>query len=187
MADSDTPELWTNLPHFIGYRALPNDIDFMPDAPWPSSSGRFDDGATPTLYVSTSPEGAQSEYLRRHSELIELQSQLKITVHSIDIRAPGWCLDVAAPELAQEAGIDWDRLTSSDPDPDIRYQECRALTADVVQDGGESIRYPSAAMAGEVNVVLFEVEGRRWTAESRTSVAVGHIPVERIRPLHVPE
>ena len=93
-------------------------------------------------------------------------------------------LDVSTRSLAGIVNIEWDRLRSSDHDEQVRYRECRQLSAEVIEASGVSIKYPSAALEETHNIVLFETETSEWTADIGDRVQVPWIDLNRVTPLY---
>lgn len=151
---------------------------------WPGS-GRFDDGTTPTLYLSFTPEGATAEYLRRNPEFMDIQDYLKIDIFEVYISSESEGLDVSSENLADAVGIEWERLRSSDTNEQIRYRECQQLAREVIDVSGVSIKYPSAALEATYNVVLFQTETSNWAADQGARIPTPQVNPELVTPLHV--
>ena len=182
MFDLSSQDVWRPLGSTIAYRWLPPEAGYSASEAWPSS-GRFDTGTIPTLYVSFTPEGAIAEYLRRHPKLMVIQSDLKINLFEVQIFSEYDGLNVSDEFLAETVGIGWDRLRSSDRYELERYQECRQLAREVIAATGVSIEYPSAALEDAINVVLFRVDGSAWTAVEGIRIPVPWVEPERVTPL----
>lgn len=179
MFDLLSPTTWRILERSVTYRWIPQNADYTSCEASPSS-GRFDDGITPTLYLSLTPEGAAAEYLRRNPEFVEAQNDLKIDIYAVHVISTSEGLDVSDASLAESVGIKWNRLRSSDPDEQVRYQECRQLAREVIDASGVSIKYPSAALEETSNVVLFRTETSNWTAAQGDKM-----PIPRVNPWQI--
>lgn len=178
----NTPEVWRSEGTNDVYRWIPPGREYAPVAPWPGT-GRFDNGETPTLYLSMTADAAVAEYFRRHPELLRFQEGLKIRLFQIHISALGNGLDVSAEDLAKAVGVEWERLRSSDLRRSERYEQCQELAEAVKRADGISIRYPSAALESAVNVVLFGDDQRLWTAEVDSEIDLPLVDPERVHPL----
>lgn len=177
-------DTWRILESSVTYRWVPRDAKYRSSEAWPGS-GRFDDGATPTLYLSFTPEGATAEYLRRNPEFMDIQHDLKIDIFEVHISSESEGLDVSNESLAEAVGVKWERLRSSDPDEQIRYRECRQLAREVIDISGISIKYPSAALEETHNVVLFQTETSSWTADQGARIPAPQVNPELVTLLHV--
>lgn len=158
--------------------------DYPADSPWPTSTGRFDDGERPTLYVSSSPEGAVAEFLRRHPELVGLQEALRLRVFAFDltVQIPG--CDVRSESQASAVGFPYERLSSSESDPETRYAECRELVRDVESESGVGVAYPSAAHRKAENFVVFhDSSDATWRTSKADVVGTPRISTSDLRPL----
>ena len=184
MFDLTSKDIWQPLGSYKTYRWVPRGGSYRADAPWPSSSGRFDDAQTPSLYLSCTPEGAVAEYLRWNYKLIPNQHNLLLELYEVSVTSEQNGLDVSTRGLADAVNISWERLRSSDPDKQVRYRECRQLSEEVIKASGVSIKYPSAALEETHNVVLFQTKTSRWTAELGDQVQVPWVDPERLTPLY---
>jgi hypothetical protein len=155
---------WWNPGRIVLYRQLPHSAFWSPVSPYPSDAGRFDNGKRLNLYTAGQPEGAVAEYFRRRPELLAYQDRSRIRVFRVTLEFTKPCLDVRTETGAAAAGIAFDRLISADPDPKLRYQECRRLADATEADGSAGIAYPSAALIGSHawNVVAFGSDGDLW-------------------------
>lgn len=166
------------------YRFLKVTAPYEANDPWPTADGRFDDGTRFTLYLSDTPMAAAAEFFRRNPELLAFQDALRFRMHEMDLEVISDCLDVRIEENANDIGFPFDRLTSSDPDPDDRYHECRELAHDVDGAAGFGIAYPSAAIDGYHNRVTFhEAVHGGWRLSTPREVAVPIVPPDEVRPL----
>jgi hypothetical protein len=164
------------------YRYLPRDATYEPDSPW-SGSGRFDDGRRFTLYLADTAVGATAEFLRRHPEFLALQDRIVIQLFELGLEIDNPCLDVRDASGAAHAQIPFERLTSSDDDPAVRYAECRELASDTEAAGGTGIAYPSAAYRGETNLVMFSEQPSAvpWTTLTKTEVPRPTVDAARVQ------
>ena len=98
-----------------------------------------------------------AEYFRRHPELLDFQSDLKISLFELEISVRQDGLDVRDEIGQASVGISLRQLTSSDVHESARYSDCQRLAAAVLVAGMSGIAYPSAAAkwAGAWNLVLF--------------------------------
>lgn len=143
------------MPSSTLYKWLDNAATHDADSPW-FTYGRFGAGGYKTLYLAESPTGALAEFLRRHPELFDFQSDLDITIYGIDVVTDCDLLDVRERALSDAIGFNYERLLSSDPDESIRYVECRELGAQAMAADLCGLAYPSAAATWATwNVVLF--------------------------------
>jgi hypothetical protein len=126
---------WDPLGNATMYRWIPPRAEYEPNAPWPGN-GRFDSDSTPTLYLSSSAEGALAEYYRRHPEFLEFQDRLKVRLFEIEFTGGGEGLDVSTEDRTEEIGFPWERLRSSDARRVDRYRECQLLARDVLDELG---------------------------------------------------
>lgn len=163
------------------YRFVLPDRTYGPVAPWPGH-GRFDCGP-PTLYFSHSASGALAEYYRRHPELLRFQEGVKLRLYEVGFSGESHGLDVSEPTKAEDVGIPWERLRSSDRRTADRFRQCQQLGAEVVDAGGCSILFPSAAYDDEVNLVSFGDMGAGWTADEPLEVDRPLVEPTRVRPL----
>lgn len=156
----------------------------MADSPW-YGGGRFGTGSYKTLYVASSARGAMAEFFRRHPEFLDLQEDLMIRLFKLDLRVEGECLDVRTEDAARAVGIEPSRLTSSDPDEDVRYRECRELAGIMLERDGTGITYPSASTGPPTwNFVLFgDQKAGRWVCLNRSSVEIPRIDAEQVNIL----
>ena len=177
-------KIWRPLGSVITYRWISRGDKYRADEPWPSISGRFDDAQTPSLYLSCTPEGAVAEYMRWNYKLISKQHNLLLELYEVIVTSEQNGLDVSTRSLADIVNIQWDRLRSSDPDEQVRYRECRQLSEDVIKASGVSIKYPSAALEETHNIVLFQTETSRWTANLGDRVQVPWVDPKRVTPLY---
>ncbi len=164
------------------YRWLPPDVAYSPIEPW-SGAGRFDNAETLTLYVGLTPSAALAEYFRRNPKLLQFQKGLKIRLFQIQISTFREGADVSNKHLAEVVGIEWEKLRSSDLRKSERYQRCRELAETVLEAGGISIRYPSAALDSGVNVVLFGSDSGSWFAKVCAEIALPWIEPSMVRAL----
>lgn len=178
-------DVWQPFGSSKTYRWIPIGSKYRADEPWPSSEGRFDDTQTPSLYLSCTPEGAVAEYLRWRPKLIPNQHNLSLDLYEVNVTSEQDGLDVSTRSLAEVVNINWDRLRSSDPDKQIRYRECRQLAQEVIDASGVSIKYPSAALKGTHNVVLFQTKISSWVAHQGTQVPVPWVDPDQLTPLHI--
>lgn len=157
---------------------------YEPCSPYPSVA-RFGDGTYKTLYVAESAAGAMAEYFRRHPELLDFQDDLVIGLYELDLNVTGDCLNVSDATGQASVGITSARLSSSDPDQDVRYVECRELAAASVALGLTGVIYPSAGAAWAVrNLVLFhDPEPGRWTCGGHRPTTRPHVTPSDVRPL----
>ena len=176
--------VWRSLGSTVAYRWVPQDAVYSAGEAWPGNN-RFDDRATPTLYLSLTPEGAVAEYLRWHPKFIFDQQELKLDLFEMQIIARSDGLDVSEESAANAVGIRWDRLKSSDPDRAVRYRECQQLARKVIGEMGISIKYPSAALEGSQNVVLFQIGTGSWTVHQGDRIEVPWIEPELVTPLYI--
>ena len=151
------------------------------DAPW-SGGGRFDCGP-PTVYLSRTSQGALAEYFRRHPELLPYQERFNGVLFELNFDGIHDGLGVHTEDKAQRVGIPWDRLRSSDLRRHKRYQECQALASEVVDEGGHTIIYPSAAHEGVTNVVTFGDGGEHWTLTSQGEIERPYLDPSMVRAL----
>ncbi len=166
------------------YRWIPATATYGVIAPWPGN-GRFDCGSA-TLYLCHSPEGAMAEYFRRHPELLAYQHRFKARLFRISFTGIHDGLDVSSEANALLVGIAWDRLRSSDLRRPKRHQECQALATEVVNDGGVTISYPSAAYENVTSVVTFGDGGLpHWTLDSEVEITHPHVDPAQVRVLPV--
>jgi len=180
--DLQADGVWGTENSTEAYRWIPPTADYEPISPW-LGNGRFDDGRTPTLYVGLTAEGALAEYFRRHPELTQFQSRLKLRLFRIRISAVREGLDVSVERLAAAVGIAWERLTSSDISRKRRYRRCQELAVAVIDDNGISIRCPSAAYERSTCLVLFGENTDDWTAEVDSEIELPLIDPDLVRPL----
>ena len=154
------------------YRFLKHSAYWSPTDPYKDAGGRFDDASRFTLYLAESAEGATAEFFRRNPTLLELQDESRIRVFEIALSIVGPCADVRTEPLAVGASIAFDRLVSNEPNPDIRYLECRNLATAVERDRGCGIAYPSAALVNlnGWNLVVFGQAGPDWRVLSATEI-----------------
>lgn len=160
------------------------DVDvslYSPDAPNPNSVGRFGTGDWPTLYLAESSTAAMAEFFRVNPSLLSVQAGVKVTIFEIEIEVCGRLLDVRNASDAIAAGIDPSELVSSDPDPIKRWKACQKFAAAARADGVAGIVYPSAALAGSWNLVLFDQpDASQWT-----TVAIAEVERPTIDPVDV--
>lgn len=180
-----TGRAWAILGDATVYRFVPPTAPYSAASPWVTTDGRFDDGVTPTLYLSFSPEGAIAEFYRRHSELLAFQGRLKVQLFRVNLSARSHGLDVSTQELADEVGVPFERLRSSDLKRNPRYHECRQLSKAVHSKGGISVHYPSAAYEATNNVVAFGAPGISWEAYVDDEVPVPVLEPALVRVLPV--
>lgn len=165
MGESDTRCLCT-LPATQVYRFLPSAATYLPVTGY-RSLGRFGDGNRDVIYFAQEAAGAVAEYLRRHAEFTHLQPWLKIRIFQVELSIAGYLLDVRDAGCASRAAIDHDRLTSSEPDEEVRYFECRALASRAANAGDVGIVYPSASMRTMWNLVCLGADSPGgWRASS---------------------
>lgn len=174
--------VWRSLGSTIAYRWVSQDIKYQANEAWPGNN-RFDDRDTPTLYVSLTPEGAVAEYLRWHPKFILDQQEVKLDIFEMQIVAESDGLDISEESAANAVGIRWDRLKSSDYDREVRYRECQQLAREVIDATGISIKYPSAALEGGINVVLFQTRASSWTVHQGNRIEVPWVEPALVTPL----
>lgn len=146
---------WRALGETSQFRYLSAGASYSPADAYPGA-GRFDNGTRRTLYVSSTAQGAVSEFYRRHPELLNMQDSVVLQLFEVTLEVVAQVLDVNDDDDATAEGIHPGRLVSSDPDPDDRYGQCRALADRVELAAGCGIRYPSAASTTRpANLVVF--------------------------------
>lgn len=129
---------------------------FLPTAPHPSSIGRFGDGSFSTLYLAETAEGAMAEFFRSNPSFLAQQAGLKVRLFGITVEVIGATHDLCDVDTCSALGIPPERLTSNDRDPAVRWAECQAVARQVRAGGAIGLIYPSAALPGGWNLVLFD-------------------------------
>lgn len=164
------------------YRFLDSTATYAPDAAWPTTGGRFDDGLRATLYVSLSAEAAVAEFYRRHPELLEFQERIRLRTFRFQLSCLTEGCDVRTEHQASAVGIALTRLTSSDARPGDRYRECREL-ADAVDDaGGIGVFFPSAALVDSQNIVVFDSGATNgWSSQSLSQIPTPIVDASQVR------
>jgi hypothetical protein len=164
------------------YRFLDSTATYAPDAAWPTSRGRFDDGHRPTLYVSLSAEAAVAEFYRRHPELLNFQDRVRLRTYQFQLICRTEGCDVRTADQANAVGIAPDRLVSSDARPGERYRECREFAKAVESAGGIGVFFPSAAHADGENMVVFGAGPTNgWSSEGSRQISTPKVDPSHVR------
>jgi hypothetical protein len=171
--------VWTQPTDEVCYRWLPDDATYRAVESWPST-GRFGNGLRRVLYTALTPAAAASEFLRRHPEFLKLQDASRIRIWGFDIKANAPVLDVRTEPNANLIAFPFERLTSSDPDEESRYRECRVLAS---EEAGTGLEYPSPALPGDECFILFGVNGSAWETSNEREVPRPEIDPTRIAVL----
>ncbi|NNN22066.1 MAG: RES family NAD+ phosphorylase [Acidimicrobiales bacterium] len=181
MYDLSDPTAWYCPGVVTLYRSIPFRANFQPDEPFPSIDGRFDGNSRLTLYLSESGTGAVAEWLRHYPEFISMQDDLRIKLSEITIQCDSNILDIRTEEQAGKIGFPFDRLTSSEKDPHMRYKECRDLADNASESTG--IAYPNASLmtSQSSNVVLFGEKGVKWNSSGYNEVDRPFVDVGSVR------
>lgn len=169
--DLSEPSLWFVPGSLSVYRVLDAEATYAPDAPFPSSEGRYSNGIRKVLYVAQTPEVAVSEYLRHHPEFLGLQPYLRLRISEITLDVPAVeALDVRTEEQAAKIPFPYHRLVSSERDAVTRNSDCQELADSC--DGSSGITGPSAALAvlGPWTFALFGERGDRWISNGCADV-----------------
>ena len=166
------------------YKWMPADRPYDPCNPYPAL-GRFGDGSHSTVYVAESARGAMAEFFRRHPELLNFQDDLTLQMFELDLEVNGACLDLREAAAQARAGIDHDRLTSSESDESIRYAECQHLALAAIAEGCVGIGYPSAAANWDTwNLVLFgSQDTTTWICHEHHNIGLPRLSATEVRPL----
>lgn len=169
------------------FKWQPNDATYEPCSPYPSVS-RFGDGTHKTVYFAESMKGAMAEFFRRSPELLDFQDDLAIVLYQLEVEIVGDCLDLRGKPSRSAVGITLERLTSSETDETVRYQECRELAADVVREALVGVVYPSAAATWNDawNLVLLgDQSSRTWECKGHSQVPPPHLAAGEVSSLPV--
>jgi RES domain-containing protein len=129
---------------------------FSPSTPHPTSIGRFSDGTFPTLYLAETAEGAMAEFFRNNPSLLAQQAGLKIRLFAITVEVIGATRDLCDAATCSDLGIPPDRVTANEADRVARWADCQAVARRVRAGGAVGIIYPSTALPGGWNLVLFD-------------------------------